>query len=56
MIQAAQEPPAGPTFPPRRVGLHIPFKEDLQRAEQCWTPDGGSFRAQDLLKEAGVLP
>ena len=21
-----------------------------------WTPDGGSFRAQDLLKEAGVLP
>ena len=21
-----------------------------------WTPDGGSFRAQDLLNEAGVLP
>jgi hypothetical protein len=23
---------------------------------RSWTPDGGSFRAQDLLKEAGVLP
>jgi Animal haem peroxidase len=23
---------------------------------QGWTPDGGDFRAQDLLREAGVLP
>jgi hypothetical protein len=35
-------------------GLLAADKDSYYR--QGWTPPGGTFRAQDLLREAGVLP